>query len=213
MQTEIKYWSLFKVYLGAFLFISIFKFSRSWSHAYLTLSYLQTHFYAIAADDFWKHCGQRRNCSWWAISPLATMFQLYLTVKLSFMQMFRVFATFVFEVICCRFVVHGKGLNAKRKQKCNEKIGHINLSLKSKEVIAHKKQLWVLNKIPNIMLRFIVGVNIFLKKPIYPDYGLNLRVSHHPKTDLLLFRIEWLWRSNYTHVRSWPWFLDNVVPE
>ena len=35
---------------------------------------LQTHFDAIAADDFWKHCGQKGNCSWLAISPLATMF-------------------------------------------------------------------------------------------------------------------------------------------
>ena len=27
----------------------------------LTLSHLQTHFNATAADDFWKHCGKRRN--------------------------------------------------------------------------------------------------------------------------------------------------------
>ena len=37
-------------------------------------SYLQTHFDAIAADIFWKHCSQMWNCSWWAISSLATMF-------------------------------------------------------------------------------------------------------------------------------------------
>ena len=43
------------------------------SKCLLTLSHLQTHFDAIAADDFWKHCGQRWNCSSWAISPLATM--------------------------------------------------------------------------------------------------------------------------------------------
>ena len=40
----------------------------------LSLWLLQTHFDAIAADDFWKHCGQRWNCSSWAISPLSTMF-------------------------------------------------------------------------------------------------------------------------------------------
>ena len=44
----------------------------AWIH--LTLSHMQTHYEAIAADDFWKHCGQGQNCSWWAISPLATMF-------------------------------------------------------------------------------------------------------------------------------------------
>ena len=40
----------------------------------LTLSRLQTHFDAIAADDFFKNCDQRWNCSSWAISPLATLF-------------------------------------------------------------------------------------------------------------------------------------------
>ena len=34
----------------------------------LTLSDLQIHFETKAADDYWNHCGQRWNCSWWAIS-------------------------------------------------------------------------------------------------------------------------------------------------
>ena len=31
---------------------------------------------ASAADDFWKHCGKRRNCSIRVIFPFATMFSI-----------------------------------------------------------------------------------------------------------------------------------------
>ena len=64
-----------------------------------TLSYLQTHFDAIAADEFWKHNGQRWNCSWWAISPLSTIL---------LWRFFRFLS--LFKVVFRRFVVCGKGL-------------------------------------------------------------------------------------------------------
>ena len=35
---------------------------------------IDTHFEASTLDSFWKHCGKRRNCSSWAISPFATTF-------------------------------------------------------------------------------------------------------------------------------------------
>ena len=41
---------------------------------YLYLSELKMFLNAFAADDFWKHCCNRGNCSWWAISSFATMF-------------------------------------------------------------------------------------------------------------------------------------------
>ena len=57
----------------------------------LTLSHVQTHFDAVAADDFWKHCGQRWICSWWAISPLATMFSTLFNNWAIFKEIFQVF--------------------------------------------------------------------------------------------------------------------------
>ena len=50
---------------------------------------MQTLFDAIAADDFWKQCGQRWNCSWWAISLLATRFSTLFTNTPSFTEIFR----------------------------------------------------------------------------------------------------------------------------
>ena len=38
---------------------------------------MQTHFDASAADDFWKHSDERRNCSKRAFSPFATMFSTH----------------------------------------------------------------------------------------------------------------------------------------
>ena len=36
----------------------------------------QTNFEASAADDNWKHCDKRRNCSLWAISLFGTIFSI-----------------------------------------------------------------------------------------------------------------------------------------
>ena len=56
-----------------------------------------------AADDLWNHCGKRRNCSWWAISPSAIRFQLY---KIIMIIIYWVYLNF--KVVCCRFIVYGK---------------------------------------------------------------------------------------------------------
>ena len=40
----------------------------------ITLSQTSPGFYMSAVKVFWKHCGNRRNCSLWAISPFPTLF-------------------------------------------------------------------------------------------------------------------------------------------
>ena len=75
----------------------------------LSLSHLQRHFDAIAAVEFWKYCGKSRNCSWWAISPLATMFSTSFNNYAIFYGNFSGFCHYV--LVCCRFVVCEKGLN------------------------------------------------------------------------------------------------------
>ena len=57
-------------------------------HFNLTISHLQMHFDEIEANDFWKHCCQRRNCSWWP-----QCFQLY--------RDFSGFCHDVFKVVYC----------------------------------------------------------------------------------------------------------------
>ena len=84
--------------------------------ATLTLSQRYMHFDTIAADNFWKHCGQRWNCSWWAISPLATMFQLYLTIKLSFIAIFQVFITMFSKSSATELLNVGEGKKSSPTQ-------------------------------------------------------------------------------------------------
>ena len=60
------------------------------------------HLCRTAADDFWKHCGKRRNCSSWAISHFATMAM--------FSILFNNYTFIYGEFLCFRFVVCGKGL-------------------------------------------------------------------------------------------------------
>ena len=43
---------------------------------------------ASAANDLWKHCGKRRNCSWWAISFLPQCLQFYSLIVLTFTECF-----------------------------------------------------------------------------------------------------------------------------
>ena len=52
---------------------------------FLTFSHLQMHSDANEAEHFRNHCGKRNNCSSWAISLFATMFQLLLNI-LSFIE-------------------------------------------------------------------------------------------------------------------------------
>ena len=42
---------------------------------------MKTHFDNSAVDDFWKHSGKRRNCSWWLFSPFTTMFSTILNKR------------------------------------------------------------------------------------------------------------------------------------
>ena len=43
----------------------------------LTLSETSPGFYVSAVKVFWKHCGKRRNCSLWALSPFPTLFSTH----------------------------------------------------------------------------------------------------------------------------------------
>ena len=60
---------------------SLFEFgtvSKSVLQNRLTLSKTSPGFYVSAVQVFWKHCGKRRNCSYWAISPFPTVFYTHL---------------------------------------------------------------------------------------------------------------------------------------
>ena len=50
----------------------------------LTHSHTMTPFDAPRKQVFWKHCGKRRNCSKWAISPFPTVFSTHLEKFLPF---------------------------------------------------------------------------------------------------------------------------------
>ena len=80
---------------------------ETWICDHFTLSHLQTHFDAIAADDFWKHYDHHEQ--FFLLCPQC--FQLYLT---NFYGDFSGFCHHVFKVARCRFVVNGKGLKDRR---------------------------------------------------------------------------------------------------
>ena len=62
--------------------------------------YIQTYSDASTADNLWKHCEKRRNCSHWATSRFAIMFSTPFKTH-----------SFIFQAVCCKFVVCEKGLN------------------------------------------------------------------------------------------------------
>ena len=65
----------------------------------LTLFQTSPGFYMSAIQVLWKHCGKRRNCSWWAISPFPTAFSTHLG-KFS--------AIFIkFEIVVCKLFQYG----------------------------------------------------------------------------------------------------------
>ena len=72
---------------------------------WLTLSLIQMKFDTSAADDFWKHCDKRRNCSW-SISRFAIMYNLYS----NFIAIFETIPQFwqdLFKIVCCNFFAGG----------------------------------------------------------------------------------------------------------
>ena len=70
---------------------------------------------ASVADDLRKHDDKRWNCSWWVIPILASMFSTLSNNFTSIKRNCSYFWLQVCKVICCRFVVCGKGLNDYRK--------------------------------------------------------------------------------------------------
>ena len=73
---------LFPQYFQKFFFLHCVK-SR---HRVLTHSHTMTPFDAPEKQAFWKHCGKRRNCSLWAISPFPTVFSTRLDNFLPFLS-------------------------------------------------------------------------------------------------------------------------------
>ena len=61
---------------------------------------------------FWKHSDKRRNCTKRAISPFATMFSTFVHRLSIQLWRFSMFWQNTFKVVCCRFVVWGKGLTS-----------------------------------------------------------------------------------------------------
>ena len=72
-------------------------------------------------DTFWclcnfrKYSGKWGNCSWWAISPFARMFSTLIYLNYAFFKrILPSFWRYVFNVVCCRNDVCGKGLKVYR---------------------------------------------------------------------------------------------------
>ena len=64
-----------------------------------------------AADDCWKHCDKSRNCSIRTISSFVTMCSTFFSNNTYILSDFLGFCLDVFKVVCCRFVICGKGLS------------------------------------------------------------------------------------------------------
>ena len=64
----------------------------------------------MSALLFCKHCDKSRNCSKQEISPFVTKFSTLSVIIPSFSDIFHIFF-YVFKVVCCRYVLCGKGLN------------------------------------------------------------------------------------------------------
>ena len=57
----------------------------------------------------WKYRCKRRNCSWWAIPPFATMYSNQYSINIfSFIEIS--FFFFFFKIVCCRFDINGTRL-------------------------------------------------------------------------------------------------------
>ena len=106
---------------------NIFKSRHDLWERGLTLSHINTLSNASAVDNFWKHCDNKRNCSKQAISPFATMFLTFFQYIVIITFIYRGFPCYClgnFKVVCCRFVVCGKGLSGNMK-----KDNHVNVFL------------------------------------------------------------------------------------
>ena len=71
----------------------------------LTHSHTMTPFDTPGKQAFWKHCGKRRNCSIWAISPFPTVFSTHLHNFLPFSTNIKLSSAKCFRLeeskICC----------------------------------------------------------------------------------------------------------------
>ena len=66
---------------------------------------------ASAADNFLNYSGKRRNGSWRALSPFATMISTLFNNHTIIYTNLSYFGLDNFKVDCCIFIVCGKGLN------------------------------------------------------------------------------------------------------
>ena len=83
----------------------------------------------LTADAFWRNSSRRLFENIMAKGEIARdeqfpllpqCFQLFLTIKLSFMEIFSGFCHHVFKVVCCIFAVCGKWFHTEIKKIVNE---------------------------------------------------------------------------------------------
>ena len=75
-----------------------------------THSHTMTPFDAPGKQTFWKHPGKRRNCSYWAISPLPTVFSTRLEKFLLFSSNSKLLSADCFTLNLCKILSSGNGL-------------------------------------------------------------------------------------------------------
>ena len=63
---------------------------------------------ASEADNFWKHCDKRRNFSWCAISPFATIFSIILNCYTFILWRFYIMSKQTLTFILWRFYIMSK---------------------------------------------------------------------------------------------------------
>ena len=86
--------------------------------------FLQTSFEASSAEDFSKHCCQRRNYSSWAISPFATILSTQFNNDAFIYRDFSDIFQYVFEVLAAdllfvwerRIIIFNKSVISKGKE-------------------------------------------------------------------------------------------------
>ena len=77
--------------------------------------HMQTHCDTYAADNFQKHCGKRKKCSW--------CFQVISIIAVSFIEIFHIFAQMFFSVVYCHFVIMKKRVNLSHIQQiCSRRL-------------------------------------------------------------------------------------------
>ena len=84
----------------------------------LTLYSIYTHFNVSTTDNFWKHCGKRRNCSF----SHNVFYSIRFIIEFPFVRIFDITFLFAAKLEKPKIGIRGKGLKANASFQWNVKI-------------------------------------------------------------------------------------------